>query len=50
MESNVTIRVRAADKAVAEAAIAPAVAAVKDKIKKDVTVKLDQENVLPASG
>ena len=47
IENNVTVRCRAADKALVEAAIPGAVASVKDKIKKESNVKLDQENFLP---
>jgi V-type H+-transporting ATPase subunit E len=47
LESTVTIRCREEDKAVVEGAIAPALAAVRDLIKRDVEIKVDPENFLP---
>jgi hypothetical protein len=35
------------DRAVVQAAIPPAIASVKEQTKKDVQVKLDEENFLP---
>ena len=46
LESNITVRCRAADKGVVEGAIAPAIASVKDQVKRDVNIKLDSENFL----
>ncbi len=48
LESQITIRCRAADKAVVEKAVGPALASVKDKIKRECAVKVDGENFLPA--
>ncbi len=48
LESQVMIRCRAADKSIVEAAIDPAIKSVRDKIKRDCTVKVDGENFLPA--
>ncbi len=43
-----TVRCRQADKAVVEAAVGPALASVKDKIKRECNVKVDGDNFLPA--
>lgn len=46
LESSITVRCRKADKAVVEAAVGPAVASVRDKVKRDVNIKVDGENFL----
>ena len=41
-----TIRCRQEDKAIVENAVGPALNSVKDLIKRDVDIKVDQENFL----
>ncbi|XP_045538091.1 V-type proton ATPase subunit E [Papilio machaon] len=48
MEPNVTLRVRQADKGVVESIVGRAQSDYKEKIKKDVQLKIDTENYLPA--
>ncbi len=47
LESQITIRCRSSDKALVEKAVGPALASVKDKIKRECVVKVDGENFLP---
>jgi len=47
LESNVTVRCRQVDRDLVQNAFPGAVAAVKDQIRKDVQVKLDEETFLP---
>lgn len=46
MEANVTLRVRNADKGLVESLVGRAQTDYKNKIKKDVTLKIDQDNYL----
>lgn len=48
LEPAVTIRCRQADKTLVENAVTPALNSVRDKIKKDVQIKVDGENFLSA--
>ncbi len=48
LESQITIRCRASDRSIVEKAVGPAVASVRDKIKRECTIKVDRENYLPA--
>ncbi|XP_013166300.1 PREDICTED: V-type proton ATPase subunit E [Papilio xuthus] len=48
VEPTVTLRVRQADKAVVESILGRAQSDYKEKIKKDVQLKIDTENYLPA--
>eukprot|EP00095_Tigriopus_kingsejongensis_P008362 maker-scaffold1246_size53250-snap-gene-0.12 protein:Tk08362 transcript:maker-scaffold1246_size53250-snap-gene-0.12-mRNA-1 annotation:"v-type proton atpase subunit e" len=47
IETQVTIRCRSVDKTLVENAVTPAVNSVKDLIKKESQVKVDNENFLP---
>jgi hypothetical protein len=47
LESLVLVRCRQADCAIVQSAIPGAIAMVKDQIKKDCQVKLDDESFLP---
>ena len=49
LENNVLIRCRQADKGIVEGAIPKAIASVKDIVKKEVNIKVDNENFLPSS-
>ena len=46
IEPTVTIRCREEDKAIVEGAVQPALSSVKDKIKRDVEIKVDSETFL----
>lgn len=48
LETQVTVRCRQVDQGIVQSVLASAVASVKDKIKIDCQVKLDNENFLPA--
>lgn len=43
-----TIRCRSEDKTIVENAVTPAINSVKDKIKREVQIKVDGESFLPA--
>jgi hypothetical protein len=47
LENQVVVRCRQADRAIVTNAIPGAIASVKDQIKKDCQVKVDEDNFLP---
>ena len=49
LEPNVVVRCRQADLPLVEEILANAAAAAKEKIGKDVNIKIDTENFLPAA-
>ncbi|XP_059080672.1 V-type proton ATPase subunit E-like [Tigriopus californicus] len=49
IEGQVTIRCRQVDKTLVENAVTPAVNSIKDVIKRDCQVKVDNENFLPTN-